>query len=330
MSNSCTRSSPRVSRPAAPASRRKHGGVGHQPHRQVGRVEDLARGQRRERHLGGRDQPQVVALDVVGLVGELRQVPGRHHRRRAHDGRRADLLEGVGVAVERQLAQRPGQRGAAAPRSIGEHRPAHPRARARGRGCRARHRSPSAGPAGGRAYASGSKPSTRRTGLSASVAPSGASSDGRFGVRSRRSRRALGPRPRRHPRPLGLVTHGAAARRALVRARVSPALRAAPTCCDSRLISARQVVARLGEIAGLRIEPAQLVDDRAGAGRRDTSERGAHPFGIGADEADIDHGGGNGSVSGCDRPGCCRPSGRAVRRADRRRRRVADGSSPAR
>ena len=50
--------------------------VGHEPHRQVGLVEDLVAGQRGERHLGGGDGPQVVALEVVGVVGELGQVAG--------------------------------------------------------------------------------------------------------------------------------------------------------------------------------------------------------------------------------------------------------------
>ena len=51
-------------------------GVGHEPHRQLGLVEDLVAGERRERHLGGGDGPQVVALEVVGVVGELGQVAG--------------------------------------------------------------------------------------------------------------------------------------------------------------------------------------------------------------------------------------------------------------
>ena len=85
--------------------------VGHEPHRQVGLVEDLVAGQRRERHLGGGDGPEVVALDVVGVVGELRQVAGGDHRLGAHQGRRADLLVGVGVAVERELDEGPQRAG---------------------------------------------------------------------------------------------------------------------------------------------------------------------------------------------------------------------------
>ena len=47
--------------------------VGHQPHRQIGLVEDLVAGERRERHLGGRDRPEVVAFEVVRVVDELRR-----------------------------------------------------------------------------------------------------------------------------------------------------------------------------------------------------------------------------------------------------------------
>ena len=63
----------------APVARR----VRHQPHRQVGLVEDLAGVDRRERHLGGGDAPQVVALDGVGVVGELGQLAGGGQRRGA-------------------------------------------------------------------------------------------------------------------------------------------------------------------------------------------------------------------------------------------------------
>ena len=71
-----------------------------------------------ERHLGRRDGPQVVALDVVGLVGELGQVAGRHHGLGADQRRRPDLLEGLGVAVEGEGGQRTQQPGARSP----EHR----------------------------------------------------------------------------------------------------------------------------------------------------------------------------------------------------------------
>ncbi len=106
--------------------------VGHQPHRQFRLVQDLVAAQRGQRHLGGGDEPQVVALDVVGVVGELGQLAGRLERLGPHEGRRADLLEGVGVAVEGQLAQAPRQGGAQAAVDR-EHRPrdASPRSRSK-------------------------------------------------------------------------------------------------------------------------------------------------------------------------------------------------------
>ena len=48
-----------------------------------------SRAQRGERHLGGGDGPQVVALDVVGVVGELRQLAGGGQGVGAHERRRA-------------------------------------------------------------------------------------------------------------------------------------------------------------------------------------------------------------------------------------------------
>ena len=105
-------------RPGLAAEARR---VGRVAQRQVGLVEDLVAVQRRERHLGGRDGPQVVALDVVRLVDELRQVAGRDHRLGAHEGGRPDLLVGVGVAVEAELHEGAQQAGAPAP-VHGEHR----------------------------------------------------------------------------------------------------------------------------------------------------------------------------------------------------------------
>ena len=71
LSNSCTRSRPRVCcDPAEPASRRVTGGAGRQPDGEVGLLEDLVVEHRRQRHLGSGDGPQVVALEVIGIVGE--------------------------------------------------------------------------------------------------------------------------------------------------------------------------------------------------------------------------------------------------------------------
>ncbi len=40
--------------------------------RQVVRVEDLTAVQIRQRNLGGGYQPEIITLDVIGVVGELR------------------------------------------------------------------------------------------------------------------------------------------------------------------------------------------------------------------------------------------------------------------
>jgi hypothetical protein len=78
--------------------------------------------QRRQRHLRGGDRPEVVALDLVGVVGELRQVTGGRHRVGAHDGGRAHLGVGVSVAVEAELHEGPQEAGPP-PRVHREHRP---------------------------------------------------------------------------------------------------------------------------------------------------------------------------------------------------------------
>ena len=114
-----------MSRPAAPASRRKHCGDRREAHRQDGLVEDLVAVHRGERHLGRRDGPQVVALDVVGVVGELGQVAGRGHGLGEDQGGRPDLLVGVGVAVEGERGERPQQPGPG-PAVEGEHRAGQP------------------------------------------------------------------------------------------------------------------------------------------------------------------------------------------------------------
>ena len=93
----------------APVARRE----GHEPHRQVRLGEHLVAMERRERHLGGRHRPEVVALDRVRVVGELGQLARGGQRVGEHEARGTDLLERVGVAVQGQLAQRPGERGTA-------------------------------------------------------------------------------------------------------------------------------------------------------------------------------------------------------------------------
>ena len=104
--------SPRVSRPAAPASRRKHEVWAVYRSGRSGFVEHLVAVQRGERHLGGGDRPEVVALHVVRLVLELREVAGGDHRVGADERGRTDLLVGVGVPVEAQLHHGPQQPGA--------------------------------------------------------------------------------------------------------------------------------------------------------------------------------------------------------------------------
>ena len=85
-------------------------GVRAEAHRQRVLGDDLVATQRGEGHLGGGDRPQLVTFDLVRLVGELRQVPGRDHGVGADEGRRPDLFVQIDVAVDRQLAQRPDQR----------------------------------------------------------------------------------------------------------------------------------------------------------------------------------------------------------------------------
>ena len=85
--------------------------MGHELHGQVGLVEHLVTTERRERYLGGRNGPQVVTLQVVGVVLELGQVPGRHHGRRLDQRGWSHLAVGVGVAVQAVLDERPAEGG---------------------------------------------------------------------------------------------------------------------------------------------------------------------------------------------------------------------------
>ena len=85
--------------------------MGHELHRQVGLVEHLVTAERGEGNLGRGDGPQVVSFQVVGVVDELREVPGRYHRLRLDQAGRAHLPVGVGVAVQAVLDERPAQGG---------------------------------------------------------------------------------------------------------------------------------------------------------------------------------------------------------------------------
>ena len=91
------------------------GGRRRELHGQGILVEDLVAVHRGERCLGGGDGPQVVALEVVGVVGELGELAGGHHGVGAHQGGRADLLEGVGVVVEGEGGEGPQEPGPCPP-----------------------------------------------------------------------------------------------------------------------------------------------------------------------------------------------------------------------
>ena len=88
--------------------------VRHHPRRQRSLIKDLAGIQRSERHLGRGDCPQPVALDGKRIVGELREVTSSSERCGGYQRWRANLFERIGVAIERELAQRSRHRGAQA------------------------------------------------------------------------------------------------------------------------------------------------------------------------------------------------------------------------
>ena len=104
-----------MSRPAEPASRRKHARVGHEAHRQGGLVQDLVPVEGGQRDLGRRDRPEAVPFEVVGVLFELRELPGADHDLGADQRRGSHLLVEVGVAVQGQLAEGSDQRGPEAP-----------------------------------------------------------------------------------------------------------------------------------------------------------------------------------------------------------------------
>ena len=137
--------------------------------------------------LGRGDGPQVVALEVVGVVGELGQLAGGDHGVGAHQGGRADLLEGVGVVVEGEGGEGPDEPGPAAAVER-EHRTRELGAALHVEDAEGRADLPvghplvlGVGPAARRA-------SGGRSRLSSGPAPSGASAAGRLGSHSRRSR----------------------------------------------------------------------------------------------------------------------------------------------
>lgn len=64
----------------------------------------------REGHLGGRNAPQRIPFDGERVIGEFRQLTGGGECCGGDERRRAHLLVQIGVAIERELAQRPGKR----------------------------------------------------------------------------------------------------------------------------------------------------------------------------------------------------------------------------
>ena len=109
-----------MSRPADPASRRKQAVAA------VSRRGGSTSSRISPRHIevsgtsAVGNGPQVVTLEVVGVLLELGQVTGRHHRLGEDQGGRPHLLELVGVTVEGEGGERPEQPGAE-PAEEGEH-----------------------------------------------------------------------------------------------------------------------------------------------------------------------------------------------------------------
>ncbi len=86
------------------AEARRERGV---PQRECGTVEDLVGVVRRQRHLGGAHEVEVLALDPVDVVGGLAEEAGALHRARLDQGRRDHLREaGVAGLVHRHHDQR--------------------------------------------------------------------------------------------------------------------------------------------------------------------------------------------------------------------------------
>ena len=88
------------------------GGGGGEPERENRLLEDLPPPHRSEGHFGGGNGPEVVPLEMVGVLLELGEMAGRHHRLGQDHGRRPHLLELVGVTVEGEGGERTEQPGA--------------------------------------------------------------------------------------------------------------------------------------------------------------------------------------------------------------------------
>ena len=82
--------------------------VGYEAYRQPRAVEHLVAVQVRDRNLGRRDQEEVVAVDLVGVVLELRQLTRAGHAGAVHEHRRPHFLVAVlaGVKVDEEVHDR--------------------------------------------------------------------------------------------------------------------------------------------------------------------------------------------------------------------------------
>jgi len=95
--------------PRCPGLAPKAGRVGRVPDREVLRFQQLVAMHVRDGHLGRRDRPEVVALRVVRLLGELRQLSGSRERLGVHEIRHAhfDVSVLAGVPVEEEVDKAP-------------------------------------------------------------------------------------------------------------------------------------------------------------------------------------------------------------------------------
>ena len=73
--------------------------MGLEKHRQVGGVQHFARDHRGEGDLGGGDRPQIITLEVIGVVSKLGEMAGANHRLGFDNRRRPYFFEGVAIAV---------------------------------------------------------------------------------------------------------------------------------------------------------------------------------------------------------------------------------------
>ncbi len=156
------------------------GGGGGEPEGEDRLLQDVAPPHRGERHLGRRDGPQVVPLEVVGLLLELGEVA------RWRPWSRSAPWSGAGPPRSRRRGCRgrtPTAPGSAGPRSHGRGGTSSPTAwpRAPCRAGPARRRSPSGAPAGRRRRRAARPARTGPRTLSSGPSPSGASGAGRLG-----------------------------------------------------------------------------------------------------------------------------------------------------